>query len=55
MTEATSRSVVVAIGGNALSPSGESASVANQFRHTRESLRPIVELMMIVSVLAFPI
>lgn len=44
MSEATSRSVVVAIGGNALSPTGESASVANQFRHTRESLRPIVEL-----------
>jgi carbamate kinase len=34
----------VAIGGNALSPSGESASVANQFRHTRESLVPIVNL-----------
>jgi carbamate kinase len=44
VTEASSRSVVVAIGGNALSPSGESASVANQFRHTRESLQPIVEL-----------
>jgi carbamate kinase len=38
------RTVVVAIGGNALSPSGESASVANQFRHTRESLVPIVDL-----------
>lgn len=37
------RSVVVAIGGNALSPSGESASVTNQFRHTRESLRSIVD------------
>lgn len=33
---------MVAIGGNALSPSGESATVANQFRHTRESLVPIV-------------
>jgi carbamate kinase len=38
------RTVVVAIGGNALSPSGESASVGNQFRHTRESLVPIVDL-----------
>jgi carbamate kinase len=37
------KAVVVAIGGNALSPSGESASVHNQFRHTRESLRSIVE------------
>jgi carbamate kinase len=34
---------VVAIGGNALSPAGESAGVANQFRHTRESMDPIVE------------
>jgi carbamate kinase len=38
------RSVVVAIGGNALSPAGESASVVNQFRHTRESMEPIVSL-----------
>ncbi len=38
------RSVVVAIGGNALSPSGESASIHNQFRHTRESLASIVAL-----------
>ncbi|MDT8435329.1 MAG: carbamate kinase [Gemmatimonadota bacterium] len=38
------KSVVVAIGGNALSPSGESASVTNQFRHTRESLASIVAL-----------
>lgn len=39
-----SRTVVVAIGGNALSPSGESASIENQFRHTRESLLAIVPL-----------
>lgn len=39
-----SRTIVVAIGGNALSPSGESASVHNQFRHTRESLQAIVPL-----------
>lgn len=38
------RTVVVAIGGNALSQSGESASVHNQFRHTRESLLAIVPL-----------
>jgi carbamate kinase len=38
------RSVVVAIGGNALSPSGEAASIGNQFRHTRESLESIVAL-----------
>lgn len=38
-----STSVVVAIGGNALSPSGEAGTIANQFRHTRRSLSPIVE------------
>jgi len=38
------KTVVVAIGGNALSPSGESASIHNQFRHTRESLLAIVPL-----------
>ncbi len=38
------RSVVVAIGGNALSPAGESASVGNQFRHTRDSMESIVNL-----------
>jgi len=38
------RSLVVAIGGNALSPAGESASVANQFRHTRESMGVVVAL-----------
>lgn len=37
--------VVVAIGGNALSPSGESASAANQFRYTRESLTSIVDFV----------
>ncbi len=37
------RGVVVAIGGNALSPSSEPATAANQFRHTRESLAPIVD------------
>ena len=40
-----SRSVVVAIGGNALSPTDEPATVANQFRHTRESLASIVDFV----------
>ena len=40
----TEGAVVVAIGGNALSPDGESASARNQFLHTRESLVPIVAL-----------
>jgi carbamate kinase len=35
--------VVIAIGGNALSPAGGPAEIATQFRHTRESLAPIME------------
>lgn len=38
------RTAVIALGGNALSPEGERATAANQFRHTRESLAPIVDL-----------
>jgi len=38
------RTAVIALGGNALAPSGESSTVYDQFRHTRESLGPIVEL-----------
>ncbi|MGD0485383.1 MAG: carbamate kinase [Gemmatimonadales bacterium] len=39
-----SRTVVIALGGNALAPVGELPTIANQFRHTRESLAPVVEL-----------
>ena len=38
------RTAVVALGGNALSPPGERSTIADQFRHTRESLSPIVDL-----------
>ena len=38
------RTAVIAIGGNALSPPGEHSTIADQFRHTRESLGPIVDL-----------
>lgn len=38
------RTAVVALGGNALSPPGERATIADQFRHTRESLAAIVDL-----------
>jgi carbamate kinase len=40
----TQRTAVIALGGNALSPPGERSSIADQFRHTRESLGPIVDL-----------
>ena len=36
---------VIALGGNALAPSGERSTIYDQFRHTRESLGPIVELI----------
>lgn len=36
------KTVVVALGGNALAHPGEPATITNQFRHTRESLAPIV-------------
>jgi carbamate kinase len=44
MTPSRQRTAVVALGGNALAPSGENATVYDQFRHTRQSLAPIVEL-----------
>jgi carbamate kinase len=37
---------VIALGGNALAPGGERANIHDQFRHTRESLAPIVDLVM---------
>ena len=36
--------IVVALGGNAVAPSNERPTISNQFRHTRESLAPIVDL-----------
>lgn len=41
---ATPGTAVVALGGNALSPAGERSTIQDQFRHTRESLGPIVDL-----------
>ena len=38
------RSIVVALGGNALLPPGERGDIHQQFAHTRESLEPVVEL-----------
>ena len=44
MTRSESRTAVVALGGNALSPPGERSTISDQFRHTRESLGPIIDL-----------
>ena len=38
------RTIVVALGGNALQPEGERGDIHEQFRHTRESLGAIVDL-----------
>jgi carbamate kinase len=38
------RTIVVAVGGNALQPEGERGDIHEQFAHSRESLRPVVEL-----------
>ncbi len=38
------KTAVIAVGGNALSPPGERSTIADQFRHSRESLGPIVDL-----------
>jgi carbamate kinase len=35
---------VVALGGNALAPTGEKSTIYDQFRHARKSLAPIVDL-----------
>ena len=44
MSASESRTAVIALGGNALSPPGERATIADQFRHTRASWGPIVDL-----------
>src|SRR3954447_25235148 len=44
MTSTVAPTAVIALGGNALAPAGEKSTIYDQFRHTRESLGPIVEL-----------
>jgi carbamate kinase len=40
----TARTIVVALGGNALAQPGEEGTITEQFRHARESLGAVVEL-----------
>jgi carbamate kinase len=40
----TERTIVVALGGNALAQPGEEGTITQQFQHTRESLGAVVEL-----------
>jgi carbamate kinase len=39
-----SRTIVVALGGNALAPAGGSGTIGEQFEHTRSSLGPVVDM-----------
>jgi carbamate kinase len=41
---AQDRTIVIALGGNALAQPGEEGTITQQFRHTRESLGAVVEL-----------
>ena len=45
MPNETAGTAVIALGGNALAPSGQRSNVYDQFRHTRASLGPIVDLV----------
>lgn len=38
------RTVVVALGGNAITKKGVPDTIANQFKHTRESLPPVIDM-----------
>src|SRR3954469_8864415 len=45
MTSKSAPTAVIALGGNALAPAGERSTIYDQFRHARESLGPIVDLV----------
>ena len=40
------QTAVIALGGNALAPSGARSTIFDQFRHTRQALGPIVQLVL---------
>ena len=44
MTGSPPGTIVIALGGNAVAPPNERPTISNQFRHTRASLAPIVDL-----------
>ena len=39
------RSVIIALGGNALSPKNEAGTIEQQFNHTRESLKSVMHFV----------
>ncbi|HKO16897.1 MAG TPA: carbamate kinase [Gemmatimonadaceae bacterium] len=46
MPSESSPVAVIALGGNALAPGGERSTIHDQFRHARESLGPLVDLVL---------
>lgn len=44
MSQPSGPTAVIALGGNALAPSGARSTITDQFQHTRESLAPVVDL-----------
>ncbi len=45
MREEYNNSVIIALGGNALSPKGESGTITQQFAHTRKSLKAVMHFV----------
>ena len=39
------KTVVIALGGNALSPKNEAGTIQEQFKHTRESLKAVLHFV----------
>ena len=45
MSLAPPKTAVIALGGNAISPSGKAGTISAQFAHTRESLASIMNFV----------
>ena len=45
MTSSNKRTVMIALGGNALSPKGEAGTIKQQFSHTRQSLQGVMHFV----------
>ena len=39
------KTVIIALGGNALSPKDEAGTIQQQFKHTRKSLKAVLHLV----------
>ena len=41
----TQKTIMIALGGNALSPKNEASTIIDQFSHTRESLKAVMHFV----------